>query len=105
MHNVKIYSIKPSSAKLDVPKSKTGGFTISKSSNDLGETATTEPKDWRTTLGHYLENSGHVTDRKVRRHALTYVLLCHGLYHRTIDGLLMKCLGSYQYKDSYGGNS
>jgi hypothetical protein len=52
----------------------------------------------RTPLIHYLENPDHIADRKVRRQALKYVMLDNTLYHRTIDGVLLKCLGSYQSK-------
>jgi hypothetical protein len=62
MHNAKICFVEPSSAKLDVLESETGGSDISRGSDDLGETVTTEPVDWRTPLIHYLENPGHVTD-------------------------------------------
>jgi hypothetical protein len=51
------------------------------------------PKDLRTPLVCYLENPGHIVDRKVRRQALKYVLLNNTLYCRTIDGLLLKFLG------------
>jgi hypothetical protein len=74
----------------------------SKSSDNLGEAETTEPKDWRTPLIHYLENHGHVTNRKVQREALKYVLLAHDLFHQTIDGLLLKWLGSDQSKIAMG---
>jgi hypothetical protein len=59
---------------------------------------TTDPDDWRTLLVHYLQNPGHIADRKVRRQALKYVMLDNILYRRTIDGLLLKCLGSDQSK-------
>jgi hypothetical protein len=62
MHNAKICSAELSSAKSDVPKSETGGSGISRGSDDLGETMTTEPVDWRTPLICYLENPGHVID-------------------------------------------
>jgi hypothetical protein len=53
MHNAKICSTEPNSEKLDVLELETRGFSIS-SSDDLGETATVEPEDWRTPLVHYL---------------------------------------------------
>jgi hypothetical protein len=56
------------------------------------------PDDWRTPLVHYFENPGHIADRNVRRQALKYVILDNTLYRRTIDGLLLKCLGSDQSK-------
>jgi hypothetical protein len=56
------------------------------------------PDDWRTPLVRYFENPGHIADRNVRRQALKYVILDNTLYRRTIDGLLLKCLGSDQSK-------
>jgi hypothetical protein len=62
MHNAKIYSAEPSSAKLDIPESETRRFGILRGSDDLGETPTAEPVDWRTPLICYLENPSHVVD-------------------------------------------
>jgi hypothetical protein len=45
-----------------------------------------------------LENPGHIADRKVWHQALKYVMLDNTLYRRTIDGLLLKWLGSDQSK-------
>jgi hypothetical protein len=45
---------------------------------------------------------GHVTNRKVQRETLKYVLLAHDLFHQTIDGLLLKWLGSDQSKIAMG---
>jgi hypothetical protein len=98
MHRATICSAKPSSIKLDGPVSETGGSRISKNSNESSEITTADPSDWRTPLVRYLENPGHITDRKVRRQALKYVVLDNILYRRTICGLLLKCLGSDQSK-------
>jgi hypothetical protein len=62
MHNAKIYSVEPSSAKLDVPELEIEGSDISRGSNDLGEIVMTEPVDWRAPLIRYLENPDHVID-------------------------------------------
>jgi hypothetical protein len=59
---------------------------------------TVDPDDWRTPLKCYLDNPGHIADRKVQWQALKYVVLGNTLYRRTIDGLLLKCLGSDQSK-------
>jgi hypothetical protein len=75
MYNAEIYSAEPSSAKPDVLESESEGFGISRSLDDLGETAIVEPEDWRTPIVCYLENPGHVTDRKVQRQALKTVCL------------------------------
>jgi hypothetical protein len=63
---------------------------------------TVDPDDWRTPFVHYLENLGHIADGKVRRQALKYVMLDNILYRRTIDGLLLKCLGLDQSKIAMG---
>jgi ribonuclease HI len=52
-----------------------------------------EKEDWRTALVWYLQDLGVTVDRKIRRQALKYTLLNNELYRRTIDGLLLKCLG------------
>jgi hypothetical protein len=98
MCSVTICSIEPSSAKLDSPFSKTGGLRISRTSDESSETMTVDPDDWRTPLVCYLENSGHIADRKVRCQALKYAILDSALYRRTIDGLLLKYLGLGQSK-------
>jgi hypothetical protein len=53
-------------------------------------------------LVRYIENPGHIADRKVRQQALKYVILDNTLYRQTIDGLLLKCLSSYQSKITMG---
>jgi hypothetical protein len=50
----------------------------------------------------YLENPDHIADRKVRRQTLKYVVLDNTIYHRTIDGFLLKCLGSDQSRIAMG---
>jgi hypothetical protein len=44
--------------------SKTGGSRISRSSDNSSETTAVEPDDWRTPLVCYLENPGHIADKK-----------------------------------------
>jgi hypothetical protein len=51
---------------------------------------------------HYLENPGHIAVRKVWHQTLKYVMFDNTLYHQTIDGLLLKCLGSDQSKIAMG---
>jgi hypothetical protein len=93
--SVTIYSAEPSSTKPD-------GLGISRISHESSETTMTDPDDWRTPLVCYLENPDHTTDRKVWRQALKYVMLDNTLYRRTIDGLLLKCLGLDQSKIAMG---
>jgi hypothetical protein len=98
MQSAEICSAESDSAKLDDPVSETGGCRISRSSDNLDEMMTIDLDDWRTILARYLENPIHIVDRKVWWQALKYVVLDDTLYRWTIDGLLLKCLGSDQSK-------
>jgi hypothetical protein len=102
MCSVTICSAEPSSAKLDGPVSKTGGSRISRISDESSEPMTVDSDDWRTPLVCYLENHGHIANRKVQRQAFKYVMLDNSLYRRTIYGLLLKFLGSDQSKIAMG---
>jgi hypothetical protein len=62
----------------------------------------TNPDDWRTPRVCYLEILVILLIKKLQRQALKYVMLDNTLYHRTIDGLLLKCLGSDQFKIAMG---
>jgi hypothetical protein len=70
--------------------------------DESSKTMTIDPDDWRTPLVCYLENLGHIADRKVRRQVLKYVMLDIALYRQTIDGLLLKCMGLDQSKIAMG---
>jgi hypothetical protein len=63
---------------------------------------TVDPDDWRIPLVRYLENPGHIVNRKVQWQALKYILLNNTLYRRTINGLLLKYLSSNQSKIAMG---
>jgi hypothetical protein len=67
MHSVIIYSAELSSVKSDGPVFETEGSRISRNSDETSEMTMTDPDDWRTPLVCYLENPGHIADRKVRR--------------------------------------
>jgi hypothetical protein len=102
LHSVRICSTEPNSAELDSPVPKTEGSEISRTLDETSKTMTASSDDWRTPLLSYLENPGHIANRKVWRKALKYVMLNNTLYRRTIDGLLLKCLGSDQSKIAMG---
>jgi hypothetical protein len=55
-------------------------------------------KDWRSPLLEFLRNPGKTTDKKVKRQVLKYTSLDGDLYQRTIDGVLLKCLGKEHAK-------
>jgi len=48
--------------------------------------------DWRKDIVEYLKNSSQPVSRKLRYKALKFVVLDDQLYHRTVDGVLLKCL-------------
>jgi hypothetical protein len=54
---------------------------IFRSLDESSEIMMAETDDWRTPLVRYLENLGHIADRKVQRQALKYVVLDNTLYH------------------------
>jgi hypothetical protein len=97
MCSATVCSVRPTPAKSDSPVFEIGGSRIFRTSDKSSEIMTTDPNDWRTPLVCYLENPDYIADRKVRRQALKYVMLDSTLYCRTIDSLLLKCLGSNQY--------
>jgi hypothetical protein len=66
MQSVEICSTRPSSAKQDVSESETLGSRISESLDNLGKTTMAEPNDLGTPLVCYLENPGHIANRKVQ---------------------------------------
>jgi hypothetical protein len=102
MWSATVCSIGPSPAKPGSPVSETRGSRISRVMDESSETAMVNPNDWRAPLVCYLENPGQVAYRKVRWQALKYVMLDNTLYHRTIDGLLLKSLGSDQSRIAMG---
>jgi hypothetical protein len=97
-----VYSVGLSPANLDSPVSETEGSRNSRITEESTKMTTADPNDWRTPLVHYFENPGHIADRKVQWQALKYVMLDNTLYRQTIDGLLLKCLGSDQSKRAMG---
>jgi hypothetical protein len=54
--------------------------------------------DWRLPLSKCIRDLRKTTDKKVKRQVLKYTLMDDELYQRTIDGVLLKCLGEEQAK-------
>jgi len=54
--------------------------------------------DWRRETIDYLKDPSRKFERRVRFQATKYVLLEEELYYRTIDGVLLKCLGDDESK-------
>ncbi|XP_058784569.1 uncharacterized protein LOC131659384 [Vicia villosa] len=49
--------------------------------------------DWRSSIIEYLKDSSLNTDRKTKYRALSYVLMGNELFKKTLEGILLKCLG------------
>jgi hypothetical protein len=52
-----------------------------------------DASDWRTPIINYLHNPSVRTDKNIRRTSFKYVLISDELYRRTVDDVLLKCLG------------
>jgi len=58
--------------------------------------------DWRKEIIDYLKNPSRKVERRVRFQATKYVLLDDELYYRTVDGILLRCLGDDESKSLMG---
>ncbi|KAM1262892.1 hypothetical protein ACFX13_028631 [Malus domestica] len=53
----------------------------------------TKMEDWRSLIIHHLKDPFSPTSKKNRQQATKYVLWTKNLLRKTLDGLLLKCLG------------
>ena len=58
--------------------------------------------DWRKEIIDYLKNPSKKVERCFRFQATKYVLLDDELYYRTVDGILLRCLGDDESKTLMG---
>jgi ribonuclease HI len=49
--------------------------------------------DWRADIFNYLKDPAWGAPKKIRYRAMKYVLIGDDLFYRTLEGLLLKCLG------------
>jgi hypothetical protein len=49
--------------------------------------------DWRTDILNYLKDSAWGAPKRIRYKAMRYVLIGDDMFYRTLEGLLLKCLG------------
>jgi hypothetical protein len=54
--------------------------------------------DWRKEIVDYLENPSRKVSRKLRYKAIKFVLLDGRLYYKSLDGVLLQCLGPEEAK-------
>jgi hypothetical protein len=53
---------------------------------------------WRKEIVDYLENPSRKVSRKLRYKAIKFVLLNGRLYYKSLDGVLVQCLGQEEAK-------
>jgi hypothetical protein len=49
--------------------------------------------DWRADIFNYLKDSARRAPKGIRYKAMNYVLIGDNMFYRTLEGLLLKCLG------------
>jgi hypothetical protein len=54
--------------------------------------------DWRKEIGDYLEDPSRKVSRKLRYKAIKFVLLDGSLFYKSLDGVLLRCLGPEEAK-------
>jgi hypothetical protein len=52
-----------------------------------------EQEDWRADIFNYLKDPARGAPKKIRYKAMKYVLIGDDMFYRTLEGLLLKCLG------------
>jgi ribonuclease HI len=52
-----------------------------------------DTSDWRTPITNYLRNPSIRTNKNIRHTTFKYVLISDELYRRTVNDVLLKCLG------------
>jgi hypothetical protein len=74
------------------------GKTESIKEYDSVKDGSTIRTDWRLPLLECIKDPEKIMDKKVKRKVLKYMSLDDNLYRRTIDGVLLKCLGEEKAK-------
>jgi hypothetical protein len=54
--------------------------------------------DWRKEIIDYLEDPSRRVSRKLRYKAIKFILLDGNLFYRSLDGVLLQCLGLEEAK-------
>jgi hypothetical protein len=49
--------------------------------------------DWRADIFNYLKDLARGAPKRIRYKAMRYVLIGDDMFYRTLEGLLLKCLG------------
>jgi hypothetical protein len=49
--------------------------------------------DWRADIFNYLKDSSRGAPKRIRYKAMKYIMIGDDMFYRTLEGLLLKCLG------------
>jgi ribonuclease HI len=60
-----------------------------------------EQGDWRADIFNYLKDPSRGAPKKIRYKVMKYVLIGDDMFYRTLEGLLLKCLGRLNPIGSY----
>jgi hypothetical protein len=52
-----------------------------------------ETRDWRADIFNYLKDPARGAPKRIRYKAVKYILIGDDMFYRTLEGLLLKCLG------------
>ena len=89
-----ITSAKPNSQVTDRPRVDAGPSEVTRKVLLIGSADNeADASDWRTPILNYLRNPNIRTDKNIRRTTFKYVLMSDELYRRTVNDVLLKCLG------------
>ena len=68
----------------------------------INATSAVSAGDWRKEIIDYLKDPSKKVERRVRFQATKYVLLENELYYRTVEGILLQCLGDDEARSLMG---
>jgi hypothetical protein len=49
--------------------------------------------DWRADIFNYLKDPAQGAPKRIRYKAMKYILIGDDMFYRTLEGLLLRCLG------------
>jgi ribonuclease HI len=52
-----------------------------------------DQEDWRADIFNYLKDSARGAPKRIRHKAMKYILIVDVMFYKTLEGLLLKCLG------------
>jgi ribonuclease HI len=79
-------------AEANDPAQKASGYKVIPDKADL-PVQFLETGDWRVDIFNYLKDPAQGAPKRIRYKAIMYVLIGDDMFYRTLEGLLLKCMG------------